>query len=42
MEDLTKDPLFNSVMSKWGHTYEHGDLTLKDRDALVEVYYQLK
>ena len=42
METLTEDPLFNSIMSKWGHSYEHGDLTLKDRDALVEVYYQLK
>ena len=42
MENLTEDPLFNSVMSKYGHTYEHGSLKISARDALVEVYYQLK
>ena len=41
-EELTKDPLFNSVMSKMGKVYEHGRLSIKSNDTLVESYYQLR
>lgn len=42
VEKLTEDPLFNSVWSKWKHVYENGSLKIADKDALIEVYYQLK
>lgn len=41
-EELSKDPLFNSVMSKMGKVYEHGRLEIKSNDTLVESYYQLR